>query len=412
MIRLKRQHKRYSRYKDSKCYWLNAVPSEWQLLKLKRVFQISKEKSYENDPVVLSLTKKGIKIRDITTNEWQLAPSYVWYNKVRIWDIVLNPMDLLSWFIDSSKFEGVISPAYSHLRKIRTLSYQYYNYYFQKHYFEKIFFYFWKWVSVDHRWTLNNETLMNFIIVLPPVSEQQQIANYLDKKTSLLDKILEKKKKQIELLKEKRVSLINKAVTKGLDYSVEMKDSWIQWIWEVPKSWGVRKMKYCAELKSGEGITSELIEPQGLYPVYGGNWIRGYYSRYTHKGSFVLIGRQWALCGNINYANGSFWASEHAVVLTIHRNFQVFWLGELLRLMNLNQYSIASAQPGLSVDRVKNLYLPVPQASEQKGIVDYLDKQTQYIDKTILKIEESITLLEEYKTSLISNVVTGKVKVD
>ena len=254
-------------------------------------------------------------------------------------------------------------------------------------------------------------TLREVIIPTPPLPEQKQIAKYLDLKTAKIDSLIEKKKRLIELLKEERTAVINQAVTKGLDPNVPMKDSGIEWLADIPAHWEVKKIKYIALLKSGQGITSDQIHEEGEYPVYGGNGLRGFTSSYTHNGQFVLIGRQGALCGNINYAKDSFWASEHAVVVAPKISFETFWLGELLRAMNLNQYSISAAQPGLSVDIINNLKIPFPSLAKQNEIVKYIDKETSRIDSVISKSEKEIDLLLEYRTALISEVVTGKIDV-
>jgi type I restriction enzyme S subunit len=115
------------------------------------------------------------------------------------------------------------------------------------------------------------------------------------------------------------------------------------------------------------------------------------------------------LCGNINYANGKFWATEHAVVCYPKKDFVTKWLGELLRAMNLNQYSESAAQPGLSVERIKQLVIPVPPISEQQEIADYLDNMTSKIDATIQELKTQIEDLRQYKKSVISEAVTGKV---
>ncbi|MFZ5997875.1 MAG: restriction endonuclease subunit S, partial [Nitrospirota bacterium] len=161
----------------------------------------------------------------------------------------------------------------------------------------------------------------------------------------------------------------------------------------------------------GESITSERIEETGDYPVYGGNGIRGFTSSFTHEGEFVLIGRQGALCGNINYANGRFWVSEHAVVVHPLRKCLTHWLGELLRAMNLNQYSIAAAQPGLAVERIQNLAIPFPPIDEQEQIDQYIKNQVNAFNAAIAADRRAIELLEEFRTRLIADVVTGKVDV-
>ena len=114
----------------------------------------------------------------------------------------------------------------------------------------------------------------------------------------------------------------------------------VVWLGDLPRDWKVMSLKWLASLRSGNAITSEDIEASGENPVFGGNGLRGYTGTYTHDGEYVLIGRQGALCGNINYASGRFWASEHAVVVAPRKPVNVRWLGELLRFMNLNQHSV------------------------------------------------------------------------
>ena len=120
--------------------------------------------------------------------------------------------------------------------------------------------------------------------------------------------------KMIDLLNERKQVIIQNAVTKGLDENVEMKDSGVEWIGMIPKHWKIIRIKHLAKLQSGSNLTSNEISDTGSYPVYGGNGLRGFYGSYNCEGSHVLIGRQGALCGNINYAEDKFWATEHAVV--------------------------------------------------------------------------------------------------
>lgn len=184
------------------------------------------------------------------------------------------------------------------------------------------------------------------------------------------------------------------------------KESDVAWLGAVPEHWELKRLSYLALLKSGESITSEQIAEGGEYPVYGGNGLRGHFPAYTHDGVFVLIGRQGALCGNINYATGKFWASEHAVVVNPLTTFAERWLGELLFAMNLNQYSVSAAQPGLSVSQIGSLKIPVPPISEQTAIADFLDRETGRIDTLVAKKRALIGLLKEKRSALISRTVT------
>lgn len=164
-------------------------------------------------------------------------------------------------------------------------------------------------------------------------------------------------------------------------------------------------------MTSGNAITANSIEPEGKYPVYGGNGLRGYTTDNTHDGTFVLVGRQGALCGNVHVVKGRFWASEHAVVATTRSGHDANWLGATLEVMNLNQHSIAAAQPGLAVERVLNLWLPVPSSAEQTTIARFLDYATSRIDRYIRAKEKLIALMEEQKQVIIHEAVSGKIDV-
>jgi type I restriction enzyme S subunit len=178
------------------------------------------------------------------------------------------------------------------------------------------------------------------------------------------------------------------------------------WLDSVPTHWEVKKLKHIASLNSGDSITAETISPEGLYPVYGGNGLRGYTDLRTHEGRFVLIGRQGHLCGNINYAQGEFFASEHALVATPRTTYETTWLGELLRAMNLGQYSQAAAQPGLSADRLQNLNIPIPPLPEQRAIAAYLDHKTAQLDTLLTQKEALLQLLHKKREAIINETVT------
>lgn len=178
------------------------------------------------------------------------------------------------------------------------------------------------------------------------------------------------------------------------------------WMAGIPKHWTIKKLSYLASLRSGEAITSEQIEEQGAFPVFGGNGLRGYTDAFTHRGHNVLIGRQGALCGNVNYADGEFWASEHAVVVSPLEECEVRWLGELLRSMNLNQHSVSPAQPGLSVETICALKIPIPPLAEQRSIARYLDAEITQMDALVAEKERMLALLEEQWAALVSHAVT------
>ncbi len=134
--------------------------------------------------------------------------------------------------------------------------------------------------------------------------------------------------------------------------------------------------------------------------------MRGYSKNFNHNGDYILIGRQGALCGNINYGYGKFWASEHAVVVHPCLPLSFKWLGETLRAMDLNQYNVSAAQPGLAVTNITCLKIPFPSETEQQKIAQFLDHETAKIDTLIEKQQRLIELLKEKRQAVISHAVT------
>lgn len=186
----------------------------------------------------------------------------------------------------------------------------------------------------------------------------------------------------------------------------EYRDSGSDWSDSIPAHWDVKRISYISQLRSGDAIVSTHIEAEGDYPVYGGNGVRGYASSFNLDGDFVLIGRQGALCGNINYGSGRFWASEHAVVVYPSLDVNIKWLGETLRAMNLNQYNVSAAQPGLAVANIACLKIPFPPREQQDSIAAFLDHETAKIDALIEKQQRLIELLKEKRQAVISHAVT------
>ena len=266
------------------------------------------------------------------------------------------------------------------------------------------------------RYGLSHSAIRSVWLPLPPLSEQAAIVRFLDHADRRIRRYIRAQQQLIALLEEQKQAIIHQAVTGQVDVRTgkpyqAYKPSGVEWLGDVPEHWAVRRVKTLCSMRSGESITAESIETTGEYPVYGGNGLRGYASSYTHDGAFALIGRQGALCGNVHVARGKFWASEHAVVATLDRGHVLDWFGAILRVMNLNQYSIAAAQPGLSVERVLNLRVSVPPMQEQEGIANHIERDTADIDTALAPARRQIDLLQEYRTSLIADVVTGKFDV-
>ena len=194
----------------------------------------------------------------------------------------------------------------------------------------------------------------------------------------------------------------------------KMKDSGIEWIGEIPEGWEVVPVKRLCTMQAGKNLTSEQIAPEGTYPVYGGNGIRGFFSDYNCDGQFLTVGRQGALCGNVHKINGKVWATEHAVITTPSSYTILDFLYFLLIGMDLNQYvSSTAAQPGLAVGTLLNLKTCYPCSTlEQTQISNYLNAKCSEIDTMLSKTRASIEEYKKLKQSVITQAVTKTIYDD
>ena len=194
----------------------------------------------------------------------------------------------------------------------------------------------------------------------------------------------------------------------------KMKDSGIEWIGEIPEGWEVVPVKRLCTMQAGKNLTSEQNAPEGTYPVYGGNGIRGFFSDYNCDGQFLTVGRQGALCGNVHKINGKVWATEHAVITTPSSYTILDFLYYLLIGMNLNQYvSSTAAQPGLAVGTLLNLKTCYPCSTlEQTQTSNYLNAKCSEIDDLLTSVHSSIEDYKKLKQSVITQAVTKTIYDD
>lgn len=421
--------------KDSGVEWIGEIPAEWEIGRVKNIFIRKNEKAMLENPVVLSLARAGVHIRDISNNEGQIALSYYNYNPVDVGDLLLNPMDLYSGANCSiSRVKGVISPAYVNLKGKNNVDARYYDYYFKVQYWQMVFFSYGKGVSFENRWTLTNETLMNFKVLMLSYSEQQRIADYLDKKCAEIDAIISKQHSIIEKLQEYKLSLITETVTKGLNADAEMKDSGIEWIGEIPKHWKIKKLKYITK-SIGDGIhsTPSYDDNGNIFFVNGNNIGEDSlvlkestskineeeYYRYklpALNNNTILITLNGATYGKTSFYNQEkilLGKSAGYIILNESENkkFLRYYLQSYYSKQSMDLSLLGSTIQNLSLKTLRNFNIVYPSLNEQKDIVCFLDKKCMNIESIINKKNSIIEKLTEYKKSLIYEVVTGKKEV-
>lgn len=201
--------------KDSGVDWIGDTPVHWKATKIKWMFEIVKRIYGKEDRDVLSITQRGIKVKDTESNEGQLADSYANYQVVNVNDFAMNSMDLLTGWVDCSQFEGVTSPDYRVFRFLpgKEQCHNYYKYLFQMCYKNRIFYRLGQGVSNLGRWRLQADQFLNMRLPQPPVEEQEEIAAYLDSKTNQIEGLIADITAQIEMLKQHRQIVIHDAVT-------------------------------------------------------------------------------------------------------------------------------------------------------------------------------------------------------
>ena len=213
--------------------------------------------------------------------------------------------------------------------------------------------------------TLDAGAVMDILIPVPPLELQSRIVEVLDKMTTLTAKLEAELEAELEARKQQYEYYRNKLLTFS-----EIGEGNRQVTW--------KKISEIAVLKAGKAIKaselSDIRDSQHQYPCYGGNGIRGYIAKYSHEGRYAIIGRQGALCGCVNWVEGKFYATEHAVVCTPKTLSDSRFLYFLFKNENLNRYKSQGAQPGLSVANLYNIMLPIPPLSEQQRIVSILDR--------------------------------------
>lgn len=427
--------RRYESYKDSGVEWLGEVPHCWDVKKVKNIFHLIVEPAAKNNQCeLLSVyTDIGVKPRAELEERGNKASTTDGYWIVKKGDIVVNK--LLAWMgaIGLSEYDGVTSPAYDILRPHQQINGKFFHYLFRTPLCLSEF----KKNSrgiMDMRLRLYFEELGNIYIPFPSYQEQQKIAQFLDDKTAKIDQAVNLAEKQIALLKEHKQILIQNAVTRGLNPDVPLKDSGVEWIGQVPEHWESFRFKRVVEkVKDGTHGTHSRTE-QG-YPLLSAKNIfnngiqitdnESLISEYDFKlitsNGFPRKNDLLVTCvGSIGrcciYPFDEPIAFQRSVAfLRLNKKafpgFYRYFIESNCYQEQLKTNTKLSIQGGVYLGTLIDLYVCFPPLSEQQTITIYLDTQTAKIDQAIALKTAHIEKLKEYKSVLINDVVTGKVRV-
>ena len=402
------------------------APKNWEVKKVKYVFTERKEM---NNPVkttdLISLTyDRGVIPHAEKGNIGnKQKDDFAKYQLVYPDDLVINSMNVIIGSAGLSKYFGLVSPVYYILtpRKESGVP-SFFHYLFRSVVFQKSLVGLGNGI-LEHRMRITMDTLGDQHIPLPPTATQKLIVQYLDKRTGQVNALIAKVETKIELLKEQRTSLINECVTKGLDSTVAMKDSGVEWIGKIPCHWQTKKFDYSFEVQKGK-LPSTLADTasESRLPYLTMDVLRGGEpTSFANKSESIVadknsIGLLWdgANAGEIvKIGTTGVLSSTMALVSSddpkLNKTYSYYLLKSLENDFRNN--TVGMGVPHVDNNYIKSCKVVVPPLAEQKQITAYLDKRRQQIDALIAAETRRIALLTEYKESLVSSVVTGKIRV-
>jgi len=429
----------YEEYKESGYDWLGKIPAHWRKTKLRELTKESNERrGQRQDLELLSVYREfGVIIKnsrdDNHNSESEDTSNYKYVNKNYL---VINKMKLWQGSLGISEFEGIVSPAYIVCKITKEINTRYLNYLLRSPLFKT----YYNRISYGIRvgqWDSDYDDLKQLDLFLPPREEQDAIVRFLDAKCAKIDRLIKLKERQIELLNEKKQNIINQAVTKGLDPHAPMKDSGVDWIGEIPEWWEVSKLKYIGTVQTGVTLGKDYPKEMTVeYPYLCVANVQDGYIDLEKVKSINLppkeAERYFLQKGDIlmteggdpdKLGRGSIWNSE--IETCLHQNhifavrmnqqkILIEFFRFVLQSRYCKEYFLLSAKQTTNLastnkTTLSNLCVAIPSFGEQKKIVKWLDEITAIYQQRIKIIEEASSTLREYKTRVISDVVTGKV---
>lgn len=423
--------------KESGIEWVGLIPDTWSVIPNKYVMHKEKnlcEKWTGED--VMSLTMNGVIVRDLQNPTGKMPATFDGYQYIEDGDLLmcLFDIDVTPRCVGKVTHNGVTSPAYSNFKVHDNASRDYFYYYYLMVDNTKELLH----LAKNLRHSFTEEQLGQLKVPMPPLSEQQAIADYLDEICSQIDEIIAEAKASIDEYENLRQSIIYEILTKGPDDNVEMKDSGVEWIGKVPSHWMIGKVKY-GTTKVGSGKTPKggaevymtsgvmFLRSQNIYndglrldnPYYISEEIDEEMKNTRVQKNDVLlnitggsIGRCCIFDGSIPNAN----VNQHVCIIRVNSSvflpeyMHLFWIS-LIGQISIKSYQTGGNREGMSAEAIKNTPIPIIPIGEQRRIVDLIKPKIDDFNSLIAEKESLINDLEAYKKSLIYEVVTGKRRV-
>lgn len=425
--------KQYPDYKKLDLPWIDRLPSEWDILRAKCIFKQIDVRSETGAEELLSVSEKqGVTPRKNVNVTMFKAESYKGYKLCWPGDLVIN--SLWAWMqgLGFSKYHGIISTAYGvyRIKKSYQAQYKYFDYLFRSA------SYLWElrvrskgiWRS---RYQLTDDAFLTMPVIIPTEDEQKQIVRYLDFKSAKITKFIRNKRRLIQLLKEQKQAIINQAVTRGINPDAQMKPSGIDWLGDIPEHWEKMTLRRCCKaVKTGttpKGADEKFYSDDGFNwytpgdfsdDLYLGNSMRqlsglGKEEVKTFPPNTIMIIGIGGTIGKVCISKNAASCNQQINAIIVKPHVDVEYFTYYLRTLKeyITKCGKFATLPIINQDETKDLIVLLPDLTEQTDIVMSIKMKTKKIDETISKVEQEIKLIQEYRTRLISDVVTGKVDV-
>lgn len=432
--------KRYPKYKYSGVDWLGEVPEHWKILQGKWIF---KELSKKNCPqeTLLSVTQEhGVIPREFLENRVMMPMGeLINYKLVEPGDFVIS-LRSFQGGIEYSNYKGLVSPAYTVIRNKIGINYRFFAYLLKQKYFidelNKTV------VGIREGKNINYREFIGINFPIVPISEQIQIAHFLDGKLEQINHFIGNKQRLIELLKEQKNAITNRAVTKGINPNAPMKTSTIEWFNEIPSHWELlsfkRIMQSICDGPFGSSMKFEHYSESGIRLIRLQNIGVGEFcdddKAYIPEHHYLSLPGHDALPNDLliaglgdenNFIGRACLVPESIEVAMvkadcfrarlnldlISHKYAMHFLCSATARIEIGQHSRGATRSRINLSGVSKILITVPPKEEQHQIVNFIERETSKINEAIAKAEKEIELIQEYRTTLISDAVTGKIDV-
>jgi type I restriction enzyme S subunit len=435
---MKTNMQKYPAYKDSGVEWLGEIPKDWKSERLASILNNVAERNRTDLPLLSITRERGVILRDLDNEEENhnfIPDDLTNYKVLRKGQFGMNKMKAWQGSYGISAQDGIVSPAYFIFQLRDDLDSRYFHLAIRSRLYVSFFGSASDGVRIG-QWDLSRDRMKNIPFLIPPIEEQTAIAAFLDRKTALIEQAIGIKHKQIELLKERRQILIHKAVTRGLNPNVKMKESGVEWIGEIPEHWELFFMNYAINaiadvdhympttIESGVPyvMTGDLkdfasdIEFEGCKKVSQRDYFNLSRKIKSSLGDVILA--RYATIGTASYVNINLNFIVSYSCVTIKSNpskllglYLFYYFKSDAFATDIKNQVNTNTQGNVGIGNLKKVKLVIPPINEQIEIAQHIEIVTSKIATAISLKEQEIEKLKEYKATLINSAVTGKIKV-